>query len=94
MLEHATDARGEPRGRRHRAVDEPLRDRRAEPGETAGPALDALGVLEPVAVLRDAGGLPLAVQLVGRPDDEATLLSLAAQLEQARPWADRRPAVA
>lgn len=41
----------------------------------------------------DAGGLPLAVQLVGRHDDEATLLSLAAQLEQVRPWADRRPAV-
>ncbi|CAB4715861.1 MAG: amidase [Actinobacteria bacterium] len=31
-------------------------------------------------------GLPLAVQLVGRTDDEATLLSLSAQLEQARPW--------
>jgi amidase len=36
-------------------------------------------------------GLPTAVQLVGRPVDEATLLSLGAQLEQARPWADRRP---
>ena len=31
-------------------------------------------------------GLPLAVQLVGRPDDEATLLSLSAQIEAARPW--------
>ncbi|WP_311137572.1 amidase family protein [Streptomyces sp. I6] len=38
-----------------------------------------------------AGGLPLAVQLVGRRDDETTLLSLAAELEQARPWSDRRP---
>ena len=40
-----------------------------------------------------AGGLPLAVQLVGRPNDEATLLSLSAQLESERPWADRRPPV-
>jgi amidase len=41
----------------------------------------------------DAAGLPLAVQLGGRPDDEATLLSLAAQIERERPWADRRPAL-
>jgi amidase len=41
-----------------------------------------------------AGGMPLAVQLVGRPNDEATLLSLAAQLEAERPWADRLPPVA
>ena len=33
-----------------------------------------------------ADGLPLAIQLVGRTDDEPTLLSLAAQLEAARPW--------
>jgi amidase len=39
-------------------------------------------------------GLPLAVQLIGRTNDEATLLSLAAQIEAARPWADRRPALA
>jgi amidase len=31
-------------------------------------------------------GLPVAVQLVGRTDDEATLFSLSAQLEEARPW--------
>jgi amidase len=31
-------------------------------------------------------GLPLGVQLVGRSNDETTLLSLSAQLEQARPW--------
>jgi amidase len=39
----------------------------------------------------DRRGLPLSVQLVARPDDEATLLALATQMEQARPWADRRP---
>jgi amidase len=39
-----------------------------------------------------ADGLPRAVQLVGRPNDEAGLLALAAQLEAERPWAERRPA--
>jgi amidase len=40
-----------------------------------------------------ADGLPLSVQLVGRPNDEATLLSLAAQIEAERPWAERRPPI-
>jgi len=39
-------------------------------------------------------GLPLGVHIAGRPADEATLLSLAAQLEAVRPWADRRPELA
>jgi amidase len=38
-----------------------------------------------------ADGLPRGVQLVGRVNDEATLLSLAGQLEAERPWAERRP---
>ena len=41
----------------------------------------------------DSHGLPLAVRLCGRPRDEATLLLVAAQLEEAHPWADRRPPV-
>jgi amidase len=36
-------------------------------------------------------GLPLAVQLVGRPNAEATLIALAAQIESQRPWASERP---
>ncbi|KKI98663.1 amidase [Prochlorothrix hollandica] len=39
----------------------------------------------------DSHGLPLGVQLVGRSGDEATLLTLAAQLEAAHPWALRSP---
>jgi Asp-tRNA(Asn)/Glu-tRNA(Gln) amidotransferase A subunit family amidase len=38
-------------------------------------------------------GLPIGVQLVGPPDAEPTLLSLAAQIEAEHPWADRRPPV-
>ncbi|MGH2980030.1 MAG: amidase family protein, partial [Solirubrobacterales bacterium] len=41
----------------------------------------------------DDAGMPLSVQLIGQPNDEATLLSLAAQMESEQPWADLRPAV-
>jgi len=51
---------------------------------------------QPAAVVPwglDGEGVPVSVQLVGRPSDEATLLSLSAQIEAARPWAHRRPPV-
>ncbi|MGV0624311.1 amidase family protein [Mycolicibacter minnesotensis] len=38
-----------------------------------------------------ADGMPEAVHLVARANDEATLVSLAAQLESVQPWAQRRP---
>lgn len=40
----------------------------------------------------DEVGLPIGVQLIGKPADEATLISLAAQLEAMTPERDRRPA--
>jgi amidase len=51
---------------------------------------------QPAAVVPwdlDGKGVPTSIQLVGKPFDEATLLSLAAQIEQARPWTQRRPPV-
>ena len=35
-------------------------------------------------------GLPVGVQIIGRPFGESTMISVAAQLEQARPWTQRR----
>jgi amidase len=40
---------------------------------------------------QSADNLPIGVQFVGPPAGEEMLIALAAQLEQARPWADRRP---
>ena len=40
-----------------------------------------------------ADGLPTAVQVIGPPNSEGMLLSLAAQIEAERPWADQRPPI-
>ncbi len=66
---------------------------------TVGSALVSMPAIAYVAIWNVAGnpaasvpcgiaddGLPVGVQLVGRTDGETTLLSLSAQLEQARPW--------
>ena len=39
-------------------------------------------------------GLPIGTMLIGRTDDESTLISLAAQMESEHPWAARRPPIA
>lgn len=46
-----------------------------------------------VPVLLTDDGLPMGVQLIGRPGGERTLLTLAAQLEQSVRWDRWRPAV-
>jgi len=42
----------------------------------------------------DSHGVPIGVQLIGKPAAEATLIALAAQLEAASPWIKHRPAFA
>ncbi len=53
-------------------------------------------IVLPLGSVETAGaprGLPLAIQLAARFGDEATLFRLAGQLEAARPWFDRKPAL-
>jgi amidase len=38
-------------------------------------------------------GLPIGVQLIGRPGDDGRVLAVSAQLEEARPWGGARPAI-
>lgn len=59
------------------------------------PPLNATG--QPVMAVPTGfadSGLPLGVQLVGRPGDESTLITLAAHLETLYPWAHHRPPMA
>ena len=41
----------------------------------------------------NSAGLPIGIMLAGRMGAEGTLISLSAQLEAARPWKDRHPAL-
>ena len=77
-------------------------------GQSAPVAIDRAGRFTPFTAIYNltgqpaisipagfaADGLPLSVQLVGRPGSEHTLYSLAAQIERARPWAEHRPQLA
>jgi Asp-tRNA(Asn)/Glu-tRNA(Gln) amidotransferase A subunit family amidase len=39
------------------------------------------------------GGLPIGLQIVGRQADEVTIIGLARQFEEARPWKDKHPPI-
>ncbi len=83
-------------GELHGCGDDPLADLRRS-GRFA-PYTSLFNVTGQPAVSVPIGfgedGLPTAVQLVGHPLAEETLLQLAAQIETARPWAAQRPEIA
>jgi amidase len=84
-----------PIGELHGCGDEPLRDLRRS--GTFAPYTSLFNVTGQPAISVPVGfgedGLPTAIQLVGHPLGEETLLQVAAQIEGARPWADRVPAI-
>jgi amidase len=68
-----------------------LRQQRFTPFTSAYNVTGQPAVSLPLHWTGDDPALPVGVMLAGRPADEATLVSLSAQLEDAVPWADRRP---
>jgi amidase len=76
----------------HAAPDQPVSDVVASVSFTAFGNVTGLPAISlPLHATDD--GLPVGVQLTGGPWQEATLIRLSAQLEQAVPWADRTPPV-
>jgi amidase len=74
-----------------------------EPMKWLGPALGFLAFARTqnmtgqpvmsVPLFWNQSNIPVGVQFAGRFGDEATLFRLASQLEQARPWKDRKPSI-
>ena len=72
------------------------------PEEATGHFLEFITFVQPfnctgqpaisVPIAMSSDGLPIGVQLVGPPRGEDVVFGAAAQLEEARPWRDRRPA--
>jgi amidase len=85
-----------PIGELHGCGEEPLEDLRRS--GTFAPYTALFNVTGQPAISVPIGfgedALPTAVQLVGHPLGEETLLQVANQIEAARPWAGRRPALA
>jgi len=77
----------------HAAPDQPVMEVVASVSFTAfGNVTGLPGVSLPLHWTDE--GLPIGVQLLAGPWQDGPLLALSAQLEQARPWADRRPPLA
>ena len=74
----------------HAAPDQPVLDVVRSVSFTAFGNVTGLPAVSLPLHWSDAG-LPVGVQLVAGPWQEASLIALAAQLEQASPWAERRP---
>ncbi len=76
----------------HAAPDQPVPDVVASVSFTAFGNVTGLPAISLPLHATDEG-LPVGIQLTGGPWQEALLIRLSAQLEQAVPWADRKPSV-
>jgi amidase len=76
----------------HAAPQEPVLDVVASVSFTAFGNVTGLPAISLPLAATDTG-LPVGVQLTGGPWQEAALIRLAAQLEEAVPWADRLPSL-